>query len=122
MSLTWTTAFLAGLLSEENGRSEEANVGSVYLAAEALGVSENFDDCPHEGDCKDCEWWDEGDADAIRLRIQGDAYESAVAAAEAQRVGLVGVIRMAAKGGMSESQIARCAGVQRMTVRKALGK
>lgn len=60
---------------------------------------------------------------ADRLRIAGNRYRQARERLEADRTDLQEEIRNAvAFTSMSESEIARVAGVTRMTVRKALGK
>jgi DNA-binding GntR family transcriptional regulator len=56
-----------------------------------------------------------------RLKIAGRRYRQARDRMEAERAVLHDEIRRAA-GTMSESEIARVTGVQRETVRKALGK
>ncbi len=56
------------------------------------------------------------------LAHYGEEYKDAASRAEDARAGLVWKIREAVDGGMSESEVARVAGVTRMTVRKALGK
>lgn len=58
-----------------------------------------------------------------RLRLAGNRYRQARERLEADRVDLQDAIRNAvAFTSMSESEIARVAGVTRMTVRKAMGK
>lgn len=56
------------------------------------------------------------------LAVVGSDYRSARKNAERARMALVPAVRVAALAGISESEIARQAGVTRMTVRKALGK
>jgi len=58
---------------------------------------------------------------AGRLKIAGSRYRQARERMEIERQGLHDEIREAA-GTMSEAEIARVTGVQRETVRKALGK
>jgi DNA invertase Pin-like site-specific DNA recombinase len=58
---------------------------------------------------------------ADRLRIAGRRYRQRRELAEAGRQAMNDEIRAAAET-MSESEIARIAGVTRMTVRKSLGK
>jgi DNA-binding GntR family transcriptional regulator len=58
---------------------------------------------------------------ADRLKIAGSRYRQARERMEIERQGLHDEIREAA-GTMSEAEIARVTGVQRETVRKALGK
>lgn len=58
---------------------------------------------------------------ANRLKIAGSRYRQARDRMETERVCLHDEIREAA-GTMSEAEIARVTGVQRETVRKALGK
>lgn len=52
----------------------------------------------------------------------GTAYRRATVKTELVRQALYDGIRQAASDGMNESEIARQAGVTRMTTRKALGK
>jgi len=59
---------------------------------------------------------------ADELRKAGEAYRQARDRMETERLYLRGEIRDAAAAGMSESEMARVTGVQRETVRKALGK
>jgi DNA-binding GntR family transcriptional regulator len=56
------------------------------------------------------------------LAQTGDAFRAAHLRAEEIRQSLGVAIRDASESGASESEIARVAGVTRMTVRKALGK
>jgi DNA-binding GntR family transcriptional regulator len=56
-----------------------------------------------------------------RLKIAGSRYRQARDRMETERTALHDEIREAA-GTMSEAEIARVTGVQRETVRKALGK
>jgi len=58
---------------------------------------------------------------ADRLKIAGSRYRATRSIMERARVRLHDEIRAAA-GTMSEAEIARVTGVQRETVRKALGK
>ena len=58
---------------------------------------------------------------ANRLKIAGSRYRQARERMETERQELHDEIRAAA-GTMSEAEIARVTGVQRETVRKALGK
>lgn len=58
---------------------------------------------------------------ADRLKIAGSRYRATRSIMERARVRLHDEIREAA-GTMSEAEIARVTGVQRETVRKALGK
>ena len=57
----------------------------------------------------------------IALAIAGGRYRAARNQMELERLALRDEIR-AAEGSMSEAEIARVTGVQRETVRKALGK
>ena len=56
------------------------------------------------------------------LHALGESYRAAREGAERARVALHAGIKAAAAAGMSESEMARVTGVQRETVRKALGK
>jgi galactose mutarotase-like enzyme len=58
---------------------------------------------------------------ADQLRIAGKRYRLARNQMESARIALHSLIRSTA-GTMSEAEIARVTGVQRETVRKALGK
>ena len=64
----------------------------------------------------------EADLTLRHLEQVGRAYALAQASAEAARQELRTAVRDMAECGMSESGIARVAGVTRMTVRKAVGK
>jgi DNA-binding transcriptional regulator LsrR (DeoR family) len=57
-----------------------------------------------------------------QLEALGAAYSRLSIEAETSRQALQVGIRQAARDGMSQAQIARIAGVTRMTVRKALEK
>lgn len=59
---------------------------------------------------------------AAELANRGRAYLDARAAAEEARRRLHGAIVDAVQAGVSEAEAARIAGVDRMTVRNALGK
>lgn len=103
-----------------------------------------FDTCPHNHKTPDealaCDYWDRyvphptvavemtddgrqlGVIQYTFLQLAAAAYADAVAGREQARDDLARAVRGAVAAGMSEAQAARFAGVDRMTVRKWLGK
>lgn len=125
--------------------SIQTNDTIIYRAGSDFRLGgRQFDTCPHDhktpDEAKACDYWDRyaphptvavemtndgqqlGVIQYTFLELAAIAYAGAVADLDRARDDLAAAVRGAVARGMSESQAARFAGVDRMTVRKWLGK